>query len=73
MKDKNHFLVFKTNIHSREDLIKLNSFLAPYYSQGSWSVDVEDVDRVLRIPNILSEERILQLIKESGFKCEVLP
>lgn len=70
--NNHHFIVLKTNLQSAEDLAKLNIILTPFYPKDSWSVDLEDVDKVLRVPPLLSEEKLLILIKESGFECEVL-
>ncbi|MBL1280138.1 MAG: hypothetical protein COA33_007695 [Fluviicola sp.] len=41
---------------------------------SDWSIDIEDIDNVLRIISVeLLENEIIQIIKNKGFICEALP
>jgi hypothetical protein len=67
-------LVFKTNICSDNDL----KILAKLFGQGSkvsrWNVDVEDIDKVLRIEGeSIDPTHIINVICSAGFECEELP
>ncbi len=40
-----------------------------------WTIDTEDIDKVLKVETKgnLSENNMINLLKSSGFDCEVLP
>lgn len=70
---KNDVLVFKTNIASKDDL----NYLLPVFQQLAgvvrWSVDTEDVDKVLRVECMdLSGSQIISALVTAGYHCEEL-
>lgn len=69
-----NILIFKTDIKTKRKVNVLKNILRKYPVIIDWSVDVEDVDRVLRVKTIgnINENEIINLIKPSGFNCEVL-
>ncbi|NQX97535.1 MAG: hypothetical protein HRT73_06605 [Flavobacteriales bacterium] len=67
-------LILRTDIKTKKK-VKLVRFLFNNYSGIiSWSVDIEDIDNVLRIEaaDNLNESDIIDLIKTEGFYCESL-
>jgi hypothetical protein len=66
-----HVLVFKTNIKTKEDKMRLLPLLNQQVAIEEWSVDCEDVDCVLRIVSQqLSGAQIITLVNTAGFYCE---
>ncbi|MBZ4187816.1 hypothetical protein [Niabella beijingensis] len=68
-----HILIFKTNIATVRD--RKNAALVldeqPYIRQ--WSIDMEDVDRVLRVVSLQPEPALItNLITASGYYCAEL-
>lgn len=64
-------LILKTNLSHREQL----DFLAPYLNENAirWSIDLEDVDRVLRIETeSIDADEVIQQIGSAGFYCSEL-
>jgi hypothetical protein len=67
-------LVFKTNISTTIQLEKVRPILSMLQGIKNWSIDREDVDKVLRIESEhLLPEVIICLLKDAGFECEELP
>lgn len=68
-------LIFKTDINTRQKANDLKRIFDHHPDVGVWSVDMEDVDKVLRIEatDDLSENEVIQLIRPHGISCEVLP
>ena len=66
-------LVFKTDIQS-DEVNDLKSILDIHPSVKVWSVDTQDIDKVLRVEaaNGLSEMEVINLVRPQGFHCEVL-
>jgi len=66
--------IFKTNISTHQT----DGFLAPLFNHlpfiNRWSIDLDDVDKVLKIETTLltKEDDVLHLLKGLGVKCEVL-
>lgn len=62
-------LVFKTNIMNR----KKAQLIAPFFNREkeiiNWSVDVKDIDKVLRIEagDYLTERYVIDLVSRVGF------
>ncbi len=76
VKQKNkamNVLVFKTDIQS-DEVNDLKSILDIHPSVKVWSVDTQDIDKVLRVEaaNGLSEMEVINLVRPQGFYCEVL-
>lgn len=67
-------LLFRTDIKSKKKVKSLKPMLNNHIDILDWSVDLEDIDNVLRIeasPN-LDEEDIVQLVKSNGFYIKTL-
>lgn len=66
--------IFKTNIETK----RMTRLLKPYFNSVTsivdWHIDVQDVDKVLRIEakESLTEQDIIHLIQTKGFYCEPL-
>jgi len=66
--------VFKTDINSASLIESVKPLLNSYQYISDWSIDIEDIDNVLRIISVeLLENEIIQIMKSKGFICEVLP
>jgi hypothetical protein len=66
--------VFKTNVEHIGESVRLIQMLVPYFPKGSINFDLEDCDRILRVENDrVNCELVIRLLKESGYRCEVLP
>jgi len=67
-------LVFKTNISTKTQLEEVRPVLSTLQGIKSWSIDREDVDKVLRIESEhLLPQAIIRLLNDAGFECEELP
>ena len=63
-------LVYKTNISHNFDVEKIRPLLSRHNNIMAWNVDIEDIDKVLRIEaktDIAIE--IADLIKNAGYQC----
>jgi hypothetical protein len=66
-------LIFKTNIHTENDVGKIAHFLNSDLHVKKWNVDRDDVDRVLRIEcDDHNPDYIIHVITNAGFRCEEL-
>ena len=66
-------LVFKTNINYPFDERKL-AFLNSIHGVKTWNIDLQDIDRVLRIEaEDVSPSEIIHSMNAAGFLCEELP
>ena len=73
MEELTHILIFKTNIQTAGDKLRVKELLSTTPFVNEWSVDCEDIDCVLRIVSYeLSAEQIINLINEAGFTCQEL-
>ena len=65
--------VFKTDINSASLIESVKPLLNSYQYITDWSIDMEDIDNVLRVVSVeLLENEIIQIIKSKGFICEAL-
>ncbi|WP_179018429.1 hypothetical protein [Winogradskyella forsetii] len=66
--------IFKTNIKTMLDLDMLQLLFNSNRNIIEWSVDLEDIDKVLRVDSRmnLSEKDIINQVKLLGFSCEEL-
>lgn len=67
-------LIFRTDIKSKKKVKSLKPIFNTHTDILQWSVDLEDIDNVLRIeakPNI-TEDTIIDLVKAHGFYIKVL-
>ena len=66
-------LVFATNIETENDKQKISNILDGNTEIQQWTLDLEDIDRVLRIvSDTLSEEQIITLLDNKNFNCSAL-
>lgn len=67
-------LIFKTNIGTKNKLKTVKSLFNNHATIKRWTVDMEDIDNVLRIEAIepLAERDVIDLINARGLRCEVL-
>ena len=66
-------LIFETNINTTEDLIKVRQLLTAESRIKNWSVDMDDIDKILRIESInISSDSIENLLSEADFQCRSL-
>jgi len=71
--DINHILIFKTNIRTDCDKLRIQQILDTIDSIQQWNIDLHDVDRVLRIvSDALTPEQIISVVKCHGFECTEL-
>jgi len=68
-------LIFRTDIESKKSVKAIRSLFNDHSNIINWSIDLEDVDKVLRVEAIesLNENDISKLIGLNGFSCEPLP
>ncbi|MBN9482255.1 MAG: hypothetical protein BGO70_16905 [Bacteroidetes bacterium 43-93] len=65
--------VFKTNIDTETDSQIVGEVLNTHEDVMHWSVDLNDVDRVLRIVTCsLHQSDIISLINQQGYQCSEL-
>jgi len=66
-------LVFKTNIFSKADLLKLAACMKDEKRIKQWSIDREDCDRILRVDTeALQACDVIELVNQAGYACEEL-
>ncbi len=69
-----NILVFKTNINNNKKLATVNNFFSEIPEIDRWSIDMEDIDKVLRVEpteNML-ESNIIDLLNEINVYCQNL-
>jgi len=65
--------VFKTNVQKKTQSKMLLSILSEAFPSFKINVDLSDCDKVLRVEGDNIEAlSIMILVKEKGFKCEIL-
>ncbi len=68
-----HILVFRTNINTEPDKLRVRDFLSDQSLVEDWSVDMDDIDCVLRIvSHELSPEDVVMLLNGIGYQCQEL-
>lgn len=66
-------MIFKTNLLGRKEVRQIAPLLEAIPELVEWSVDTEDVDKVLRIEtHQYCLDKIITLITNAGFYCEEL-
>lgn len=71
--DLNAIHIFKTNIEEIIPNSALQNLLNSHAEIQQWSIDCEDIDRVLRVVSeTLKPETIINLINENGHSCQEL-
>jgi hypothetical protein len=67
-------LVFKTNISSDSDVVKVGHVLTSEINIVRWTIDRDDIDKVLRVEcDQLQPEAVVMLLRNAGYECEELP
>ena len=67
-------LIFKTNIQSEQALKEIALLMSANSSLLNWSIDTEDIDKVLRVKSTKSNAaEIITTLSEAGYSCEELP
>jgi len=65
-----HIHLFKTNIRTSEDKIKIRSLLNDRKGVEEWHIDQEDEDCVLRVVSYSLEKHvIISLVNTKGYLC----
>lgn len=73
MENLTHILIFKTNIKTETDKIRIAQLLDTVKEIEEWSVDCDDVDCVLRVvSHTLTPRQITELLAQKNFQCEEL-
>ncbi|MFY0629198.1 MAG: hypothetical protein JXR05_02385 [Flavobacteriaceae bacterium] len=67
--------ILRTNIKTSNSVKKIESLLNSHPFIIKWSIDIEDIDNVLRVEasSGLSETGLKKIIKREGFYCQDLP
>ena len=65
--------VFKTNVQKIGESKKLLSLLTQAFPSCKINFDLEDCDKVLRVEGEnIGSLKIMTIVKEQGFNCEIL-
>jgi len=69
-----NIFVFKTNIGTKKLVEALKPVFGRQRAISRWSVDIEDIDNVMRVVtrSKLLEVDIIKMVRGLGFECEVL-
>jgi hypothetical protein len=74
MQNNMEVFVFKTNINRLNYIERLKPVINSHNKISAWSVDMQDIDNVLRVEAELSSpHEIILLVNKAGFFCEELP
>jgi hypothetical protein len=66
--------VFKTNINGIHHIEKLKTYFNNRDEILRWSVDMQDIDKVLRVEaESDNPSDIINIVQTAGFECEELP
>lgn len=65
-----NILILKTNLITEEDRLKIKPLLDNNPLIKEWSVDTEDVDKILRVVTPeMNELQLIGLIEQNGYQC----
>jgi len=71
--DLSNILIFKTNIQTEFDKLRIKNVLDASQKVLKWNIDMDDSDRVLRVvSDSLSPEQIISVLEYVGFECSEL-
>lgn len=67
-------LIFQTNIDSKKHIESFKPIFNGHKHILDWSIDIEDIDNVLRIEatDHLHEADVMHLVSQFGFDCDDL-
>lgn len=63
---------FKTTAKCSGCVAKIGEVLDKAVKHDQWNIDLSTPDRILTITSDLSDDRVIELVKEAGFKAEKL-
>jgi hypothetical protein len=71
--DLPQILIFKTNIQTEFDKLRIKNVMDASYKVLKWNIDMDDVDNVLRVvSDSLTPEQIIAVVNYVGFECAEL-
>jgi len=71
--DLSNILIFKTNIQTEFDKLRIKNVLDASQKVLKWNIDMDDSDHVLRIvSDSLRPEQIISVLEYVGFECSEL-
>ncbi len=66
-------LVFKTNVEDKKQVHKLYPLLKALQGILRWNIDLQDIDKVLRIEAVSISPRIIETaLEKAGYFCKEL-
>jgi hypothetical protein len=71
--DLSNIFIFKTNIQTEFDKLRIKNVLDASQKVLKWNIDMDDADRVLRVvSDSLRPEQIISVLDYVGFECSEL-
>jgi len=71
--DLTHILIFRTNINTEADKLRIKELMDTLPGIECWNVDMDDIDRVLRIvSHTFTTSQVIALVKQNGYQCQEL-
>jgi hypothetical protein len=65
--------VFKTNVEEIAQASKITDILLEHFPGNKINFDLHDCDKILRVEGKdLMPEKIMNVVMEKGFKCDIL-
>jgi len=73
-KSRTKLFILKTDIKTKKKVKAIRPFLNNHSGIIKWTIDIEDIDNVLKIEasDYLTEHDIIDKIKAQGFYCDAL-
>jgi hypothetical protein len=66
-------IIIKTSIHGGDQAVKLKEILDTGYRIQSWSIDLDDCDKVLRVVAMADiSPALLFALRQSGIACATM-
>jgi|GEM_PF-168205 len=66
-------LIFKTDVRNEYDVEKIASLMTEDPRIKRWSIDLQDIDKVLRVESQhVQEQEIISHLRKAGYRCEEL-
>ncbi len=73
MYNTDEILIFKTNVKSAPDQLRLKELFNSMPSIDEWNVDADDIDCVLRVvTRQVKANDIIKLLTATGYECQEL-
>ena len=65
--------VFKTNVRKQSEAKRVVAVLLKHFPCSKINFDLDDCDKILRVEgDAFVVERVMNLVKENGYYCDVL-